>query len=82
MSPQNKQILKWMKANKGKWLTTRTAMIKLGIGCLHKRIAEIDFHLWKQFVNNHRVRYVKKVKREWQTVKTRYGKTRVMGYRL
>ena len=70
MSPQNRAILKWMKANKGKWLTTLIAMRELGVCRLSERIWEIQ-----------QVR-IRKIKREWQTVKTRYGKTRVMGYRL
>ncbi len=70
MSPQNEQILKWMKANKGKWLTTLIAMRELGVCRLSERIWEIQ-----------QVR-IRNIKREWQTVKTRYGKTRCMGYRL
>ena len=70
MSPQNEQILKWMKANKGKWLTLRTALIELSVGRLSERMSCRE--LGAKF----------KVKKAWQTVKTRYGKTRVMGYRL
>lgn len=68
MSPQNKAILKWFKDNPGRWLTTLIAMRELGVCRLSERIWEIQ--------------QARSIKREWQTVKTRYGKTRVMGYRL
>jgi hypothetical protein len=59
-----------MKANKGKWLTTLIAMRELGVCRLSERCREIH------------ACGIQDIKKQWQTVKTRYGKCRVMGYRL
>jgi len=82
MSPQNEQILKWMKANKGKWLNTLIAMRELGVCRLSERWREIEAHYFYLHVSRSLGVYKPKPKKAWQTVKTRYGKTRVMGYRL
>lgn len=70
MSPQCKAIIKWCNDNPGKWLTLRSALIEIGVGRLSERMSIRE------------IGAKRKVKKQWQTVKTRYGKARVMGYRL
>lgn len=70
MMTQLEAIKKWCKANPGKFLTQRTAQLELGIGRLSERMSIRELGAKR------------KVIKAWQTVKTRYGKVRCMGYRL
>lgn len=79
MSPQNKAILKWFKDNPGKYLTTLIAMRELGCCRLSERCREIHY---SYVIRKGCTFWPYDIKKEWQTVKTSYGKTRVMGYKL
>lgn len=67
---QYDSIKKWCKDNPGKYLTPRVAMISLGIGRLSERMSI------RELGAKH------KVIKAWQTVKTRRGNARCMGYKL
>lgn len=68
MKNQNEALLKYLVNHAG--ITTWAASDRLGISCLHKRIAELE-------QDGHDIH------REWLSGKNRYGNpSRVMRYKL